>query len=381
MGTKTINERGKENWSRNCYTCVREAQRRKVKEPLYTRVCLFQTICVLSTILYFLIHGRFEDFSTFSYWFTLLEEQLRRRRPARSLCSKLGIMSHVFGSRTTICQYKGVDRSPEYKFRPWRIDVDICRDADRNVRKNGDTAGNDGDLADGMFYWYVCEWISGTPLLHWHFHLTRHVLAHYQKWPNVLYKHKTRNARLVILNTPNPLEMLHLLSLSLARPTHTDTQLHRFHTQRQRSSPPSWDNARQIDDSIGDEFLERERKRERLPLYRCVSFLPFIALEFPSPFSTTILLNPRDWINLYQIWKFTIVRPTCPRNSQSPPTISFQACYRSTRRDHPRTHRTVLILDGIFRSLLKLFFQYSFFFFYGIWNKNLWYAWKHIGRV
>ena len=28
----------------------------------------------------------------------------------RQLCSQFGIMSHVFGSRSTICQYKGVTR-------------------------------------------------------------------------------------------------------------------------------------------------------------------------------------------------------------------------------------------------------------------------------
>lgn len=35
---------------------------------------------------------------------------LTRRSPRRQLCSQFGIMSHVFGSRSTICQYKGVTR-------------------------------------------------------------------------------------------------------------------------------------------------------------------------------------------------------------------------------------------------------------------------------
>lgn len=42
----------------------------------------------------FSIHGRFDE----------------RRSLRRQLCSQFGIMSHVFGSRSTICQYKGVTR-------------------------------------------------------------------------------------------------------------------------------------------------------------------------------------------------------------------------------------------------------------------------------
>lgn len=42
----------------------------------------------------FSIHRRFDE----------------RRSPRRQLCSQFGIMSHVFGSRSTICQYKGVTR-------------------------------------------------------------------------------------------------------------------------------------------------------------------------------------------------------------------------------------------------------------------------------
>lgn len=40
----------------------------------------------------------------------LFTSDLTRRSPRRQLCSQFGIMSHVFGSRSTICQYKGVTR-------------------------------------------------------------------------------------------------------------------------------------------------------------------------------------------------------------------------------------------------------------------------------
>ena len=40
----------------------------------------------------------------------LFMDNLTRLLPLHQLCSQFGIMSHVFGSRSTICQYKGVTR-------------------------------------------------------------------------------------------------------------------------------------------------------------------------------------------------------------------------------------------------------------------------------
>lgn len=64
-----------------------------------------------------LVHNRFAhtilaecaEFASRTICF-LFTSDLTRRSPRRQLCSQFGIMSHVFGSRSTICQYKGVTR-------------------------------------------------------------------------------------------------------------------------------------------------------------------------------------------------------------------------------------------------------------------------------